>query len=146
MGKESLEQSSGCCETQKARLSSIEKKNGCRSTGKVGEGQAVKVADYFRHYTAHKTIWVSRSLDTWSGFDFMKAALTLALFVAVASLGNAEKKPAISEENLVKLQAVKTVFVDGNSESADKVRENLESQSCLKVSKQQIEGRCDYEH
>ena len=40
---------------------------------------------------------------------------------------------AITQENLTKLQAIKMVFVDGNSESADKIREHLESQSCFKL-------------
>src|ERR1035437_6636870 len=63
----------------------------------------------------------------------MRAMLTIALFVAVTSPSNAEKKPAITEENLAKLQTVKVLFVDGNSESADKLREKLESWTCLKL-------------
>jgi hypothetical protein len=63
----------------------------------------------------------------------MKAAFTSAVVIALVSLGHAGKKPAIAAENLAKLQAVKTVFVEGNSESADKVREHLESQSCLRL-------------
>jgi hypothetical protein len=55
------------------------------------------------------------------------------LFVAVASLVYAGKKPAITEENLAKLQTVKILFVDGNSESADKLRERMESWTCLKL-------------
>ncbi|MFZ0797896.1 MAG: hypothetical protein WAM98_08915 [Terriglobales bacterium] len=43
----------------------------------------------------------------------------------------ATDKPAIEKENLAKLQAVKTIFVDGNNESADKVRQHLESWTCL---------------
>ena len=58
----------------------------------------------------------------------------LLLYAVLASHCHAEKKPAISEENLAKLQAVKTVFVDGNSESADKLREKMESWTCLKLS------------
>jgi hypothetical protein len=53
-------------------------------------------------------------------------------FRSVVSPGYAGKKPAISAANLTELQAVKTVFVDGNSESADKLREKLESWTCLK--------------
>jgi hypothetical protein len=63
----------------------------------------------------------------------MKTASALVLFVAVASLCHAGKKPAISEENLAKLQTVKVIFVDGNSESADKLREKMESWTCLKL-------------
>jgi hypothetical protein len=63
----------------------------------------------------------------------MKTASAIALFVAVASLSHAGKKPAITEENLAKLQTVKVLFVDGNSESADKLREKLESWTCLKL-------------
>src|ERR1019366_3813675 len=63
----------------------------------------------------------------------MKTASALVLFVAVASLCHAGKKPAISEENFAKLQTVKVIFVDGNSESADKLREKLESWTCLKL-------------
>jgi hypothetical protein len=62
----------------------------------------------------------------------MKMTLSTLLFVSV-SLCYAEKKPVTSEENLAKLQAVKTVFVDGNSESADKLREKMESWTCLKL-------------
>lgn len=43
----------------------------------------------------------------------------------------AKDKPAIDQQNLAKLRAVKTVFVDGNNESADKVRQHLESWTCL---------------
>jgi hypothetical protein len=43
----------------------------------------------------------------------------------------AKDKPAIEQEDLAKLQAVKTIFVDGNNESADKVRQHLESWTCL---------------
>jgi hypothetical protein len=55
------------------------------------------------------------------------------LLVASVSLCHAEKKPAISEWNVAKLRGVKTVFVDGNSESADKLREKMESWTCLKL-------------
>jgi len=61
----------------------------------------------------------------------MRTALVLALFAAFAVPSYAGKKPAITQENLEKLRAVKTVFVEGNSESADKIREHLESQSCF---------------
>ena len=63
----------------------------------------------------------------------MKTVSTLLLCAVLASYCYAEKKPAISEENLTKLQAVKTLFVDGNSESADKLREKMESWTCLKL-------------
>jgi hypothetical protein len=62
----------------------------------------------------------------------MKTAVTVVVFIAVVSPGHAGKQPAISEANLTELQAVKTVFVDGNSESADKLHEKLESSTCLK--------------
>jgi len=61
----------------------------------------------------------------------MRTASVLALFVAFAVPSYAGKKPAITQENIETLRAVKTVFVDGNSESADKIREHLESQSCF---------------
>jgi hypothetical protein len=51
------------------------------------------------------------------------------VFATAVSL--AKDKPAIEKENLIKLQAVKTIFVDGNNESADKVRQHLESWTCL---------------
>jgi len=72
----------------------------------------------------------------------MKRALTILVFFAVASFGNAEKKPRISAESLAELRTVKTVFVDGNSESADKVREKLGSWTCLKLTnnKSQADG------
>jgi len=60
-------------------------------------------------------------------------SLTFGVFIALLPLCYAEKKPAISGENLAKLQSVKTVFVDGSSESADKLREKLESWTCLKL-------------
>ncbi len=63
----------------------------------------------------------------------MKTTLKIAAFLAMASFCHAGKKPAISEENLEKLRTIKTVFVDGNSESADKLREKLESWTCLKL-------------
>jgi hypothetical protein len=52
------------------------------------------------------------------------------LFLLSACYG-ADKKPAITQENLTKLRAIRTIFVDGNSESADKLRQHLESQSCF---------------
>jgi hypothetical protein len=54
------------------------------------------------------------------------------LLVAVTTL--ARDKPAIEKENLAKLQSVKTIFVDGNNESADKVRQHLEAWTCLTLS------------
>jgi hypothetical protein len=60
----------------------------------------------------------------------MKAILALVLlFAAFAVPSYADKKPAITQENLETLRAVKTVFVDGNSESADKIRQHVEAQS-----------------
>src|SRR5208282_2234654 len=58
---------------------------------------------------------------------------TISVLIAFLPLCHAGKKPAISEENLAKLQTVKTIFVDGNSESADKLREKAESWTCLKL-------------
>lgn len=43
----------------------------------------------------------------------------------------AVRKPAIFQANLAELQTVKTIFVDGNSESADEIRDRLESRTCL---------------
>src|ERR1035441_544329 len=63
----------------------------------------------------------------------MKTASAIVFCVVLASLCYAGKKPAISEENLAKLQTIKVLFVDGNSESADKLREKLESWTCLKL-------------
>jgi hypothetical protein len=63
----------------------------------------------------------------------MKIALTIVALVAVTWPSGAREKPAISEENLAKLRTVKTVFVDGNNESADKFREKLEVWTCLKL-------------
>lgn len=60
-------------------------------------------------------------------------AFKIAAIIAMTSICRAEKRPAISEENLAKLQTVKTVFVDGNSESADKLREKLEAWTCLRL-------------
>lgn len=59
----------------------------------------------------------------------LRATVSTIVFAAAMSL--AKDKPAIEKENLVKLQAVKTVFVNGNNESADKVRQHLESWTCL---------------
>jgi len=63
----------------------------------------------------------------------LNRTLTVVMFLATVGVCHAGKKPAISEENLAKLQAVKVVFVDGNSESADKLREKMESWTCLKL-------------
>jgi hypothetical protein len=59
-------------------------------------------------------------------------AVTIVLLAAAVS--TAKDKPAIEKENLAKLRAVKTIFVDGNNESADKIREHLESWTCLVLS------------
>ena len=61
------------------------------------------------------------------------AIFTFVAFIALVPRCHAEKKPTLSEENLAKLQSIKTVFVDGNSESADKLREKMESWTCLKL-------------
>jgi hypothetical protein len=61
------------------------------------------------------------------------AVVAASILLAVAS-SPANDKPAVEKENLVKLQTVKTVFVDGNNESADKVRQHLEAWTCLKLS------------
>jgi len=60
-------------------------------------------------------------------------AMIGAILLTVA-MSPATDKPAIEKENLAKLQAVKTIFVDGNNESADKVRQHLETWTCLKLS------------
>lgn len=59
----------------------------------------------------------------------MIAGILLAVIISPAS-----DKPAVDKENLAKLQTVRTLFVDGNNESADKVRQHLESWTCLKLS------------
>jgi hypothetical protein len=74
---------------------------------------------------------------TWGSSELrsiMKTESTIAVVVALATLAYAGKKSAITQENLAKLQTVKTVFVDGNSESADKLREKLETFSCFTLS------------
>jgi hypothetical protein len=64
----------------------------------------------------------------------VKTTLAIAVVVAVVSpTVYAGKKPSITQENLAKLQAIEVIFVDGNSESADKLREKLESWTCLKL-------------
>ena len=50
------------------------------------------------------------------------------------------KRPAISQENLAKLQTIRIVFVDGNSESADVIREKLESWTCLSLTNNRSQG------
>jgi hypothetical protein len=60
----------------------------------------------------------------------------IALLIVTATLATAAfaaKKPAISEANQAELQTVRTVFIDGNSEAADKLREKMEIYTCLKV-------------
>lgn len=61
----------------------------------------------------------------------MRTAVAIALVAVLIAPGYAGKKPGITQENLEKLRAVKTIFVEGNSESADKIREHLESHSCF---------------
>lgn len=63
----------------------------------------------------------------------MKTTFKIVAFSALVSVCQAGKKPAISEENLEKLRTIKAIFVDGNSESADKLREKLELWTCLKL-------------
>lgn len=63
-----------------------------------------------------------------------RLAAAIASLMLTASVSSGKDKPAIDKENLAKLQAVKTVFVDGNNESADKVRQHIESWTCLKLS------------
>ena len=46
---------------------------------------------------------------------------------------NPQNAMSISTESLAELRTVKTVFVEGNSESADKLRAKLESWTCLKL-------------
>ena len=60
-----------------------------------------------------------------------RLAPTIAAILLATAMSLAKDKPAIEKENLTKLQAVKTIFVDGNNESADKVRQHLESWTCL---------------
>jgi hypothetical protein len=62
-----------------------------------------------------------------------RSAVTIASLLLAATMSPGKDKPAIEKENLAKLQAVKTIFVDGNNESADKVRQHLESWTCLKL-------------
>jgi hypothetical protein len=58
---------------------------------------------------------------------------TITPILLGAAILLAKDKPAVEQENLTKLQAVKTVFVDGNNESADKARQHLESWTCLSL-------------
>jgi hypothetical protein len=55
----------------------------------------------------------------------------VAGILLAAAMSLAKDKPAIEKENLIKLRAVKNIFVDGNNESSDKVRQHLESWTCL---------------
>jgi hypothetical protein len=65
----------------------------------------------------------------------MKRSAAMAASILLAVAGSpANDKPAVGKGNLAKLQAVKTIFVDGNNESADKVRQHLEAWTCLKLS------------
>lgn len=58
--------------------------------------------------------------------------IVAAASFAIAGAG-AAKKPAISEENLAELRTVQKVFIKGTSEAADKLREKLETYTCLKL-------------
>ncbi len=59
--------------------------------------------------------------------------MAIALVLLASGMSPGKDKPAIEKENLTKLQSVKSIFVDGNNESADKVRQHLESWTCLKL-------------
>lgn len=61
-----------------------------------------------------------------------KAGIAVILFAATA-ISPGKDKPTIEKENLAKLQGVRIIFVDGNNESADKVRQHVESWTCLKL-------------
>jgi len=63
-----------------------------------------------------------------------RSTATLATILLAVVISTATDKPAIEKENLAKLQALKTIFVDGNNESADKVRQHLEAWTCLTLS------------
>jgi hypothetical protein len=60
-------------------------------------------------------------------------AVLCALFSMESLSGVQKKKPAISEENVAELQTARIVFIDGNSESADKLRDKLETYTCLRL-------------
>lgn len=62
-----------------------------------------------------------------------------ALILATA-ISRAAKKPAISEENLAELQTVQKVFIQGTSEAADKLRDDLETYTCLKLTNNQTKA------
>ena len=83
-------------------------------------------------------------MDTVS--DFYRYLLSYPMWVKLLVAGNLAciagllvferpippgKKPGILQENLTKLRTIEIVFVDGNSESADEIREKLESWTCL---------------
>jgi hypothetical protein len=60
--------------------------------------------------------------------------IVIVVVVGAALKVTAEKKPTISEANLAELRTVKTIFVEGSSESADKLRGKLETFSCFTLS------------
>jgi hypothetical protein len=62
-----------------------------------------------------------------------KSRTTIAAILFAVAMSPAKDKPAIEQENLARLQAVRSIFVDGNNESADKVRQHIESWTCLKL-------------
>jgi hypothetical protein len=71
----------------------------------------------------------------------MKKLMVYGVFAAMASFSNAaDKKPAISEENLSELQTVRRVFVDGNSESAGQIRGKIEKFTCLKLTNNKLKA------
>ena len=57
--------------------------------------------------------------------------LLVLLFPAIAASAGKNK---VRDSDLAELRTVKTIFVDGNSESADKLREKLETFSCFTLS------------
>lgn len=70
--------------------------------------------------------------------DTFNDSVVVGNFVCIASILifahatiPAWKKPEIYVEHLATLQQVKSVFVDGNSESADEIRVRLESWTYL---------------
>jgi hypothetical protein len=60
-----------------------------------------------------------------------KLTLLVLPFVAIACSA-ANKK--VNDADMAELRTVKTIFIDGNNESADKLREKLETFSCFTLS------------
>ena len=65
--------------------------------------------------------------------DMPKTALIVIVATLAVVIAHAAKKPAISEESLAELQTVQKVFIQGTSEAADKLRNDLETYTCLKL-------------